>query len=242
MKLKLAGILAGWLIACAPLIALDFWDVKDFSTWSDKEVDQMLTDSPWSHEVVILTPNLSLTSRVGGLSGGVVGNGTGRAGRAAAGGGVAGDGAGNLGGGSFLSSPERTRLVVRWTSALPVKQALARKRPVEGAEASDPQRLAETEAFYRFAILGIPFGQAVGSASELQGATLLKRKNGAPIRPVNVNFTYEDDLLTIEFSFARTDAITLEDREVEVVTRLGTSDLKAKFKLKDLVIGSQLAL
>ena len=125
MKLKLAGTLAGWLIACVPLMAIDFWEAKDFTAWSDKEVRKMLSDSPWSREVVILTPDLSLASRVGGLTGGVVGNG-GRAGRAAGGGGVAGDGAGNLGGGSFLASPHRTPLVVRWASAQPVKQALAR--------------------------------------------------------------------------------------------------------------------
>ena len=242
MKRALATTMAGWLIASAPLLALDFWEAKDISTWSDKEVAKMLSDSPWSHAVVILTPDLSLSSRVGGLSGGVIGIGAGRAGRAASGGGVGGDGAGNLGGGSFLSPPERTRLVVRWASALPVKQAHARQHPGESAEASDPQRVQETEEFYRFEVAGIPFGQAVGTAGELQDLTVLKRKNGEPTRPVNVNFMYENDLLTIEFSFARTDGITLKDREIQFSTRLGTSELKAKFTLKDMVIANRLVL
>lgn len=240
MKLR-AGIFAGWLIACAPLIAINFWEDKDFTAWSDKEVGKMLTNSPWSHKVVILTPDLTLAGRVGGLTGGVVGNGS-RAGRTAGGGGVGGDGAGNLGGGSFLGSPQRTPLVVRWASARPVRQALARADPDKDAAATDLRRLEEPEAFYRVAVVGLLFGQAVGSASELQDATLLKRKGGAPIEPADVTFSYEGDLLTIEFSFPRTDAITLDDREVEFFTRLGTSELRTKFKLKDLVIGNQLLL
>jgi hypothetical protein len=242
VKGALATTIAAWLIASAPLLALDFWEAKDFSTWSGKEVAKMLSDSPWSHAVVIVTPDLSLSSRVGGLSGGVVGNGVGRSGRAAAGGGVGGDGAGNLGGGSFLAPPERTRLVVRWASAVPVKQALARKHSGDGAEASDPQQTQDSGEFYRLEIAGIPFGQAVATAVELQEMTFLKRKNGEPIRPATVSFSYENDLLTIEFSFARTETITLEDREIQFSTRLGTSELKTKFTLKDMVIANRLAL
>jgi hypothetical protein len=41
-------------------------------------------------------------------------------------------------------------------------------------------------------------------------------------------------LLTIEFTFPRSDEITVEDGEVELCSRLFTSELK------DLVIGNQL--
>ena len=42
----LAGTLAAWLIICAAPLAADFWDETDFTAWSDKEVEKMLTDSP----------------------------------------------------------------------------------------------------------------------------------------------------------------------------------------------------
>ena len=157
-------------------------------------------------------------------------------------GGVGGDGAGNLGGGSFLASPQRTPVVVRWVSARPVKQALARGNPDRDSAASDLLLLEGTEPFYRVAVVGVIFSQAVGSTSELQDATHLKRKNGTLIQPAKVAFSYEGDLLTIEFAFPRTDAISLADTEVEFSTRLGTSPLKTKFKLEDLVIGNQLLL
>ena len=44
MKRALATTMVGCLIASAPLFAVDFWEAKDVSTWSDKEVAKMLSD------------------------------------------------------------------------------------------------------------------------------------------------------------------------------------------------------
>jgi hypothetical protein len=233
---KTTGIVAGWLLAAVSLGAVEFWEIKDFTAWSDQEVSRMLTDSPWSRRVVIINPDLSLASRVGGLSGGLIGN-SGRFGRAG-GGGVAGDGAGNMGGGSFLAAPQRISLVVRWASARPVKQALAR----HSATRADLERVEEPESFYRFAVVGIPFNLDLGSFNELQYQTVLKPKRRGAIAAERVTLADEGGLLTIEFSFPRADEITFEDDEVEFRTRLITSDLKATFKLKGLVVANRLSL
>ena len=234
MTARAAAIVAGWLLASASLGAVEFWEAKEFTAWSDQEVSRMLTDSPWSRRVVIFTPDLSLASRVGGLNGGLIGNSR----LARAGGGVGGDGAGNLGGGTFLAPPERTLVVVRWASARPVKQALAR----HGATREDFERLEEAESFYRFAVVGIPFSLDLGSFSDLQYQTTLKPKHRAAIAAERVTLTDEGGLLTIEFSFPRADEITVEDDEVEFRTRLITSDVRAKFKLKGLIVAGQLTL
>ena len=42
--------------------------------------------------------------------------------------------------------------------------------------------------------------------------------------------------------FPRTDAITLEDKDVEFITKLGPMEIKKKFKLEDMVFGGHLAL
>lgn len=42
--------------------------------------------------------------------------------------------------------------------------------------------------------------------------------------------------------FPKSDAITLDDKEVEFVTTLGGSEIKKKFTLKDMVLGDQLVL
>ena len=44
------------------------------------------------------------------------------------------------------------------------------------------------------------------------------------------------------YRFPKTDAITLDDRDVEFVTKLSGIDVKKKFKLKDMVFDDQLAL
>jgi hypothetical protein len=235
MTRKAAAIVVGGLLTTASPGAVEFWEAKKFTEWSDREVSRMLADSPWSRKVVVITPDLSLASRVGGLSGGIIGNsGRGRGG----GGGVAGDGAGNMGGGTFLAPPLRTALVVRWASAQPIKQALARR----GATREDFQRVEERESLYRFAVVGIPLNLDVGSANDLQYQTNLKPKHRTPIAAERVIFIDESGLLTIEFGFPRDEELTLEDDEVEFNTRLAANDVRAKFKLKELVVANRLLL
>jgi hypothetical protein len=227
------------------LAATKFWEEKTYSTWSETDVKKMLTDSPWARKVGVLTPDLSLASRTGGLSGGAVGSG-GRAGGVAGGGGVGGDGAGKIGGGTFVASPSRTELAVRWTSALPVKQALARVRLGSDAmlSAEEQRLLAQDEPFYRVAVVGLPPKLIDGEETvrELLAATRLKRRNGAAIGAVDILPKYESDRLTIEFKFPKTAPIMLDDKEVEFVTKLGRSEVKKKFKLAEMVFGDQLAL
>jgi hypothetical protein len=229
------------LLAAVRLAASDFWDQKNFTAWSDQEVRRILTDSPWSRAVTIFNAEFSLGKRVGGLSGGVVGRGVGsRGGFGGAGGGVGGDGAGNLGGGSFLDSPERFNVVLRWTSALPVRQAIRRRQSLEAGTPAEPVS-GDDEPFYRVAIVGL-LPTAVDSFGGLTLTTSLNRRRAEPIPAVSADFTHDGDLALIEFSFPRTDAITVTDQEVEFVTKLGQETVRKKFKLKDMIFQGRLAL
>ncbi len=203
----------------------------------------MLTTSPWARRFSILTPDFSLARRVGGLTGGVVGNG-GRGARAS-GGGVGGDGAGSLGGGSFMASPDRTPIVVRWNSALPVRQALVRERQANVDVAGPPPpHLDAVDPFYRIAVVGLPFTQEVGSRDELQSVTWLRRKEKAraPMQAVSVSFEYERELLTIVYAFSKAEPIRESDQEIEFETKLAQTDVKTTFKLKDMTVNGQLVL
>ena len=53
MNVRPAETLGVWIVACAALAAADFWEEKDFTAWSDKEVEKMLTDSPWSRNLTV---------------------------------------------------------------------------------------------------------------------------------------------------------------------------------------------
>jgi hypothetical protein len=224
------------LAASTTLSAADFWTAKDYREWSDKEVARMLNDSPWSQHATVSVIDTSLAGRVGGLSGGVLGTGGG-AGRTRGGGGVGGDGAGNLGGGSFMPSPQQATVAIRWTSALPIKQALVRT----GEAVHD--RLDESERFYRIAVVGLPIAIArmSGSMSELLDATMLRRKNNPPIGAVDARYDYDGSLVNFEFDFPRDEPLAVGDDEIEFVTSLG-QPLKRKFKLRTMVVAGHLEL
>ena len=55
MRRCMACAIGIWLLAGAVLVAADFWEEKDFTAWSDEEVQVMLTASPWTRNVTILT-------------------------------------------------------------------------------------------------------------------------------------------------------------------------------------------
>ncbi|HEY7172388.1 MAG TPA: hypothetical protein VH417_16160 [Vicinamibacterales bacterium] len=224
------------LTAYTTLSAADFWTAKDYREWSDKEVARMLTDSPWSQHATLSVVDMSLAGRVGGLSGGVLGTG-GNTGRTRGGGGVGGDGAGNLGGGSFLPSPQQATVAIRWTSALPVKQALVRSGDAVR------ERLDESERFYRVAVIGLPLAiaQLGGTMSELLDATALRRRNKPPIGAVDARYDFDRSLVNFEFDFPRDEPLAVGDDEIEFVTSLG-QPLKRKFKLRTMMVNGRLEL
>ena len=61
-RILLIGLVA--IAASSGLAAANFWDKKAFTTWSEKEVEEILTDSPWSQTVTI-----ALRGRQGGGGG-----------------------------------------------------------------------------------------------------------------------------------------------------------------------------
>lgn len=255
----LSGVLLYWLAVQSVGAAADFWRSKTPESWSEKEVDQLLTNSPWARTVEIIAPDLSLAGRVGGLQGGRVG-GFGGSGRPGAGGGAGGDGAGNLGGGSFLPSPARAKITVRWASAWPIREATARQRARaaedesstqaaggieqagragESANAGDPGSAGRHDPAYRIAVVRIPLGIAVGSDDELRATASLVCRGGRVWRAIAVHFTYQEGLQTIEYAFSGETPLTAEDRDVEFRARVGDAPIKTTFRLDRMAIEGQ---
>ena len=229
MQRRLAGTLGVWVVACAALVAADFWDEKDFTTWSDKEVEKMLTDSPWSREVTIVLGG----PRPSRIQGGFPGGGGGGRGR---------------GGAEFANSVRRATVTVSWIRALPVKQALVRSEI--GIDARIPpesqELLSQTELYYVVSVSELPprFAAQAQDIPAVVAETELKRKNKEPISPYDVRFFRNDadESIQVIYQFPKTDAITLDDEDVEFITKLGGIDVKKKFKLKDMVFGDRLVL
>lgn len=232
------GTVGVWLLAGAALAAADFWEEKDFTSWSDREVRRMLTDSPWAKRVNIV---------MGGLRG-----------EESSGYHVGPDPFG-FGGTGVRSLPgeadtqqfagiRRATVTVLWINALPVRQAVV--RAVVGRDAPIPpdgrDYLAEVDPFYTVAVVGLPppFALLSRTLDAVRAETMLRRRDGPPVVPDQVILERDDDQsIRALFRFPRTPAITLEERDVEFVTKLGpVTDIKKKFRLRDMRFGGRLAL
>ena len=74
-------------------------------------------------------------------------------------------------------------------------------------------------------------------------ARLLKRKNKRPIVAEDIEvFVGNGETVIIEYAFLRDDAITLDDEEVEFITRLGEIEVRRAFTLEDMVLGGELVM
>lgn len=169
-----------------PVRAADPW-TKPPGEWSDKDVQKVLFDSPWSKSVTI-TMSSGMPMGGGGRGG--------RAGRGGGGGGISGGmpdasvGAGSEGvmgggragmgegmGGTMAPS---VQFQIRWQSAKPVKIATMRARM--GAEAdTSPQARAfieREEPDYVIAVMGPPMGPPEGGARPGPGP----REGAAPAK------------------------------------------------------------
>ena len=227
MRRLLTITLGAWLVAGAALSAADFWEEQLFMEWSDKDVQKMLSDSPWAQQVRIAIGNLSEDALPTGAQP---------------------SGPPEDCGGTQFGGIQRHRLTVVWTSVLPVKQALVRQASGLGAPvpAESQQMLDQTEPFYAVTLFGIPPSLSVlGTMRDaLMAETTLRRKDREPIVPEDVRLfqNADDGMIRVIFLFPKDDLITLDDKDVELVTRLIDSEVKKKFKLEDMVFRDQLEL
>ncbi len=252
IALRTVAILA---VGTATLWAADSWQKKDFTQWGQKEIRKLLTDSPWSQSVRIKSgyvPSMGTGAPLGRVSEQSVTRSGGQAAGSASGGAAArrGGGSGNVGRrvGSTDRLPPRTQVLIRWVSALPVKRAMVKQRfgekPIgpEGLE-----YLGHEESHYRISILGlprqlVPNPEEAGALDDLKKSILLKRKNKNDILAETIDVQPRQRLVVIYARFPRTDAVTLDDKNVELVVNLKSTKVKRKFKLKEMVFEGQLEL
>jgi hypothetical protein len=214
------------LSLAAPALAFpatEFWNEKKPEDWTDDEVQEMLTKSPWAKEASV--------SVFGGAGGALINR----------------NGAMNRSGVATNSGRQRTnttqttqgdapdlryKAIVRWESALPVRAALKRK-PAEG--------LAD---FYILALVG-DLSLADPDADEAQRESRLDMmkqytkldRHGGTIPLVNVEPVKKEGTL---FYFPRAEPI--KDGQVTFTTKMGPVEVKCKFTVKDMMYRGKLEL
>ena len=221
------------VLASVALTAADFWEEKEFTAWSNQQVEKLLSDSPWAKRVTVVMGRLREGARDDGFQGGGAGLG--------GGGGVASDGDA----GEFQQI-RRVPLTVAWMSALPFRQALVRRRI--GPDAPIPpdlqRQLSEDEPFYTVVVVGLPLRMTarMGTIDEVRAKTALTPNGKERIAPAEIRAAKDDQFVRVEFLFPKTSAITPEDKEVEFITTLIGVEVKRKFRLADMMIRGRLVL
>lgn len=230
----------------------DFWTTRKYTEWEPKEVQKLLRESPWSKSVEF---------RMDGGGGGT-GGGGGRGGRRGGGGGGGmsaadqGNGSdpipamGGGGGGAPDGATPTTTGYIRWHSALPIRQAIARMRfGQEVGTSSEAAKMLERPLdAHVVGIAGLPMNilRASGDGQPAKVQVLLNIKGKEPVAAAKVESGREQNSAVIYAFFPKqpngADVIALEDEEVEVVFKSGRLAVKRKFKLKDMVFDGKLAI
>ena len=233
MRRRHGSIAIVWLAACA-VLAADFWDEKEFTDWSDRDVQRMMTNSPWAKRITVVfprAPQTALNDRnpVAGGIGGVGGGGRGGRG---------------FGGGDGFGPTRQSRLVVQWRSALPMRQAIVRGRIGEGRalDSAGRQLLAQRPTGYFIVVAGLPRPFARLDPAALTAGARLERPGKRPILPVEAAAEPEGNGAVILYLFPRGDAITLADEEVEFVTEIAEASIERTFELEEMVFNGRLEL
>jgi hypothetical protein len=237
-----------------PLTAGDFWQRRPFPDWTPEDVDRLLSDSPWAKQVTVRfdlpIPATNLASNFGdrfsdvGLPGGV-GFPGGRPGRWP-GSGSGQPGAPRTGGASSVRS--EVFLTIRWSSALPVRQAIALDRwgrdRLDEPEARKFLSVPETD--YVVEVFGIPAIVAHQGArrleAELFDSARILVKGRAPIRTASAHVPVFGNHLAATLRFPRHQPIEPGDHSVEFLASGARMDIARKFKLESMTYEGRLEL
>jgi hypothetical protein len=237
------------LLAVFSLYAADAWQSKPFTDWTDKDVQKILTSSPWAHSVSIsvgagmvdnpLTGRQEPGNHPGGMN-------------SSTGPGVMapnGQEGGHDSRGGFPDATTVDRqsiaLMVVWQSALPVKQALARRRfGAEAVGSVDAKKFLDENPGYLIGVSGLTpeLLRAVQAKPEILQRTTLSVKGKEPLHASDILVSPPGKATEAVFVFPKTTAFAVDDKDVEFSTQLGTSVVKNRFHLKDMVVNGTLQL
>jgi hypothetical protein len=203
----------------------EFWNEKPPSEWTAEEIDLLLNKSPWAKEAQVSYyggQNGPLSNSLPGTRSRSSGNASSRSSPSAA-------------------SPAAWKAIIRWESALPVRQALK------------AQPSPDIEKFYVLNMVGdIPSIGATPDEDESQRAarfetlkqvTKLEHKGDEILLSrVEVSPKNEASLAGTLFYFSRVLALRTKDNQATFSTKLGPIDVKCKFTLKDMMYRGNLEL
>jgi hypothetical protein len=241
MSKRAAGLITVVLMAAIAAYASDPWKDKDPQSWDEKDVQKILQDSPWSHQVLA------------GISGGGAQpstvKGTGNGGYSGTGPENIQKSAGTSGAGSTAPSRgigSQTYYTFSWISARTIREAQARRRELGGISPDIARRdLVKPADDFEVMVAGSDMtALSKESEEDLKAQTfLILKSTKAKISPSHVIlqggptarlepiiFVFEKKLPSGEPTFAP------DEKGVDFVTQTGKTRLKVSFdfiKMRD---------
>ena len=235
--------------ALAPLAARN-WERAAFPEWSDEHVDKLLTDSPWARPMTLPFRFSAPARRPFAVSefaqiGEPLGFPKGWPGSSTPG---AGNRAPRIDDGNAPPVQTEIYLTMRWSSALPMRQAMALHQfgrgGLNGAKAME--LLRENAAEYVLDVAGFPAGMAPPGvrrfeAELLASATLLVKGRKAS-RATAASVPEHGNHLIATLRFPRFENLSDGDGLIEFAAQAGPMDIRQKFKLRDMNYKGRLEL
>jgi hypothetical protein len=228
--------------AAAAAARAGFWERKKPAEWTGEEVRRLLTDSPWA-KVMTVPLKLEKPGERGPATWKDI-PGAGPTLPDSSPGGMIGSPVGGIGA-PKPKLPQQAQIVVRWMSAAPVRQALARlKYPGDPGQA---QRFAEREeTFYVIEVLGVPSLVAYRGPeliqTELHRTSYLSTKTGRLLRPDSTYVAVQGLFLGITIRFPRHEPLSVKDGWVECGGRTEQFEFRQRFELRRMISGGRLEL
>lgn len=232
-----------FLAGAAVLLAADFWEKKAPQDWTAEEIESILTDSPWA-QVGLISFVGDKSQPIGGSSGrggiGFPGSRSPTSGPTTRGGQPDGGW-----GGRFSTPAAESRgfsdgdVVVRWSSALPIRQALERTGAADSAP--HPELLRD---YYVISLSRIPPGLAklADEPEKLRTAARLTPKGRAALRAERVEIRPQPGTPGVDLYFPRSASLTAEDRQIVFELTAEDYELTARFKPRDMIYRGNLEL
>ena len=218
-------------LACGALFLFagqkNYWESKPYTEWSEKEVDRLLKDSPWTKSVLLNTGPEGTSASGGGRRGGD-----------------------EMGTGNTSLPRATSRLVVTWF-ARPIREAMARRLMLTDPEVSKERidkLLTPNAQFLALLVNGWTLGRQAdrdAAIASFKKETVLLKKNKEKILLADTVFPQKrDDPLYLRFAREADGkpVLTLADQEVTLVIRVGEDTYRIKFKLADMLIHDKLEL
>jgi hypothetical protein len=241
------------LAAATPLLAAEAWEKRAFPDWDTEITHRILTNSPWAKEATVPyehtpAPRRRLQSDFQQIElPGGFGLPSGRT-RSSDRNPRSSDR--NPPQAPEISMPVRTELnlIVRWSSALPIRQALAfeswGRAGIQSDEAREFLRREETD--YVVEVCGFPAIMFSQDPQKLERQLLksarLWVKDRKASRPSSAHVPEQGNHMSAELRFPRSEPISVEDGVIELAAEVGQSRLSQKFKSSSMFYQGRLEL